>query len=291
MESTNDCLYPSTSVASSNNCNIINSAEQDSTPSIINSTVSDPLPSEIPPNALTPLSDSSSSSRQCRICLLTTETKRKPLISPCHCSGTVRHVHIHCLTHWIEVSSRKAACINSTRYTKPLPPHCELCGFRYRRRPFVDLTRIHLPFMDMRDRVLNGLCLLLILIMGICAWVAGQHVQSANSRRMVTVVSNRNRMVTISQPDITILCSVLLLFTAFFLAIFTQYRAEVTLFRALSSLWATNRNWRIRDLPHPIIENEEKQIFIKRKDERFVENAQTQTFLTSTMLLMPGKIN
>lgn len=41
---------------------------------------------------------------------------------------------------------------------------------------------------DMRDRVLNGLCLLLILIMGICAWVAGQHVQSANSRRMVTVV-------------------------------------------------------------------------------------------------------
>uniref|UniRef100_A0A915NI33 RING-CH-type domain-containing protein n=1 Tax=Meloidogyne floridensis TaxID=298350 RepID=A0A915NI33_9BILA len=127
MESRNDCLYPSTSVASSKNCNIINSAEQDSTPSIINSTVSDPLPSEIPPNALTPLSDSSSSSRQCRICLLTTETKRKPLISPCHCSGTVRHVHIHCLTHWIEVSSRKAACINSTRYTKPLPPHCELC--------------------------------------------------------------------------------------------------------------------------------------------------------------------
>uniref|UniRef100_A0A1I8BTZ1 RING-CH-type domain-containing protein n=1 Tax=Meloidogyne hapla TaxID=6305 RepID=A0A1I8BTZ1_MELHA len=274
MESAN---FPSTSAASSSN----NSAEQDppqsSTPT---SPITTPLQPETPSNALTPFTDPLSS-RQCRICLLTTETKRKPLISPCHCSGTVRHVHIHCLAHWIEVSSRKAACINSTRYTKPLPPHCELCGFRYRRRPFVD---------DVRDRVLNALCLLLILIMGICGWVAGQHVQSANNRRMVTVVSNRNRVATISQPDITILVSVLLLFTAFFLAIFTQYRAEVTLFRALSSLWATNRNWRIRDLPHPIIENEEKQIFIKRKDERFMENAQTQTFLTSRMLLMPGKI-
>ena len=102
-------------------------------------TITEPFKPEKPLNVSTTFPEQSSS-RQCRICLLTTDSKRKPLISPCHCSGTVRHVHIHCLAHWIEVSSRKAACINSNRYSKPPPPHCELCGFRYRRRPFVDVS-------------------------------------------------------------------------------------------------------------------------------------------------------
>ncbi|KAF7639460.1 RING-CH-type domain-containing protein [Meloidogyne graminicola] len=246
-------------------------------------------------NKETPLNTSTifpdpSTSKQCRICLLTTHSKRKPLISPCHCSGTVQYVHIHCLTHWIEVSSRKATFINSNRYPKPPSPRCELCGFRYRKAPFVNLTQIHLPFMDIRDRILNCLCILLIFIMGICVWVAGQHVQNANNKKFVAI-SNRNRVATISQPDITILVSVLLLFTAFFLAIFTQYRAEVTLFRTISRLWETNRNWRICDLPLSNNKGGEKEIFIKRKNEIFMENAQTQTFLTSNMLVMkPEKI-
>lgn len=34
---------------------------------------------------------------------------------------------------------------------------------------------------------------------------------------------------------------------AFFIALFTQYRAEVTVLRLITRLWTTNRNWRIRN--------------------------------------------
>lgn len=180
--------------------------------------------------------------RQCRICLLDTESRRKQLISPCRCTGTVRHVHQHCLAHWIEVSQRKMGAG---------PPQCELCGFRYRRRPFVNLARLHLPFMELRDQVLNALCLLLLLVMGLCAWVAAQHLQTIEklrpSRQQQLSSSRGSRASSVSHADLTVLVAVLLLFAAFFLAMFTQYRAEVTLFSALSRLWATNRNWRIRN--------------------------------------------
>lgn len=41
--------------------------------------------------------------RQCRICLITNidgtnDSKRKPIISPCRCSGTMKFVHTSCLT-------------------------------------------------------------------------------------------------------------------------------------------------------------------------------------------------
>lgn len=104
---------------------------------------------------------------------------------------------------------------------------------------------------DARDRVLNTLCVLLLLIMGICAWVAVQHLQLAEKRPAVaaaTMRSNsRNSRVAFTQPDLAVLVAVLLFFAAFFLAMFTQYRADVTLCRALCRLWATNRNWRIRN--------------------------------------------
>uniref|UniRef100_A0A915EEY6 RING-CH-type domain-containing protein n=1 Tax=Ditylenchus dipsaci TaxID=166011 RepID=A0A915EEY6_9BILA len=70
--------------------------------------------------------------QQCRYCHVvnntTTTSSKKALVAPCRCAGTVQFVHTACLTRWIEVSSRKL-------YPTP---RCELCGYKYRRRPFID---------------------------------------------------------------------------------------------------------------------------------------------------------
>ncbi|KAL3113119.1 hypothetical protein niasHT_017198 [Heterodera trifolii] len=222
--------------------------------------------------------------RQCRICLLDTDTRCRPLITPCRCAGSVQHVHRHCLAHWIEVSSRKSSAV----------PRCELCGYRYRRNAFIDLAHLHFPFMELSDKVLNTICVLLLIIMTICAWVAIYHLSVVEQQRIamasVAAVGNRlsvssvhtsvssssssasassnsasaARTITLSeqhqqQTDLSeligktdqkfllLIAAAVLFFCAFFLALFTQYRAEVTVFRAITRFWATNRNWRIRN--------------------------------------------
>ena len=51
----------------------------------------------------------------------------------------------------------------------------------------------------------------------------------------------------LTEDDITVISASILFFAAFFIALFTQYRAEVTVIRLLARLWTTNRNWQIRD--------------------------------------------
>ena len=61
----------------------------------------------------------------CRLCLETdTESScdpRNPLISPCHCSGSSRHVHRACLRAWRELQHRPDAWWQ-----------CDVCLYRYR---------------------------------------------------------------------------------------------------------------------------------------------------------------
>jgi hypothetical protein len=51
---------------------------------------------------------SSSGALRCRLCW-GEETDEaaggSPLISPCSCRGSVGYIHVHCLQHWLEVSS------------------------------------------------------------------------------------------------------------------------------------------------------------------------------------------
>lgn len=50
---------------------------------------------------------------ECRICCEVGENKTDgPLLTPCHCSGSMKHIHLECLTKSIE--SRNSA-------------HCEVC--------------------------------------------------------------------------------------------------------------------------------------------------------------------
>lgn len=51
----------------------------------------------------------------CRICHCESEPDQ-PLISPCHCSGSLRYVHQSCLQKWIKSSDTKK---------------CELCYYEF----------------------------------------------------------------------------------------------------------------------------------------------------------------
>jgi pSer/pThr/pTyr-binding forkhead associated (FHA) protein len=38
----------------------------------------------------------------CRICLMEGSTEDDPLLAPCKCKGSVKHVHLSCLRHWVK---------------------------------------------------------------------------------------------------------------------------------------------------------------------------------------------
>ena len=72
------------------------------------------------------MADADEQDRICRICLGEAEPEwgvQGRLITPCNCTGSVRHVHLGCLRTWqvtqrIQGRGRKAV-------------RCELCGSRY----------------------------------------------------------------------------------------------------------------------------------------------------------------
>ncbi len=57
----------------------------------------------------------------CRICLQQGPSKEGPLVAPCGCRGSIRHMHLGCLRRW----QRSAAMRGDAQ-----PPTCELCKFR-----------------------------------------------------------------------------------------------------------------------------------------------------------------
>ncbi|KAI6182219.1 Zinc finger domain containing protein [Aphelenchoides bicaudatus] len=181
---------------------------------------------------------SNCSDRQCRICLLCHETKRKRLISPCRCSGSIKYAHTSCLVRWIDTSSAKRVC----------PARCEICNYSYKRRSILnklqfDSFHVQLPSVSLRDKVLNVLFVLLVIIMTFCAWVSIHYLSLSIRRSNAFRVSN----TLVGQDDVTMFAATLLFFVAFFLAIFTQYRAETSVIYILVRCWSTNRNWQISE--------------------------------------------
>ncbi|XP_029312125.1 E3 ubiquitin-protein ligase MARCH7-like isoform X3 [Cottoperca gobio] len=65
---------------------------------------------------------------QCRVCHSGDSSPTNPLLSPCHCSGSVRFIHLDCLKKWIK-----------SRIDFGLGPYtvrrCELCMWRLRLDP------------------------------------------------------------------------------------------------------------------------------------------------------------
>jgi len=63
----------------------------------------------------------------CRICLHCGPDEEGPLVAPCRCRGSIEHVHLGCLRHWIRSrcssEGKRALCYR--------PQSCELCKAAY----------------------------------------------------------------------------------------------------------------------------------------------------------------
>jgi len=62
----------------------------------------------------------------CRICFEADSTAN--LLSPCKCSGSQQHVHVHCLNIWL--------------HTSPTPTQCPVCKSPYHLRRDFRLLRV-----------------------------------------------------------------------------------------------------------------------------------------------------
>lgn len=88
----------------------------------------------------------------CRICLMEGPGEGDdPLISPCNCKGSIEHVHLGCLRHWID-GRLKSSEDGSFFYT---PMACELCKASYPssieydsyQEPLVEAPQTKAPFI------------------------------------------------------------------------------------------------------------------------------------------------
>lgn len=61
----------------------------------------------------------------CRICLLEGSSAEDPLISPCDCSGSIQHVHLGCMKHWVK--TRLNVPDDGSGAFLCRPQVCELC--------------------------------------------------------------------------------------------------------------------------------------------------------------------
>lgn len=84
----------------------------------------------------------------CRICLSEDlKDEDDPLISPCKCSGTMKYIHIKCLTEWIE---SKKSSKDGQHFRSFLWEHiiCELCKVEFKSYVYVRGKKLSLLGYD-----------------------------------------------------------------------------------------------------------------------------------------------
>lgn len=97
----------------------------------------------------------------CRICLLEGPGEGDPLITPCHCNGTIKYVHLGCLRHWIRGRLNLSDASGGSYFYRPLA--CELCKAVYPtyintgndrlREPLVEVPHTQPPFIVLENMV------------------------------------------------------------------------------------------------------------------------------------------
>ncbi|CAI2308392.1 unnamed protein product [Caenorhabditis sp. 36 PRJEB53466] len=212
------------------------------------------------------LSLQSASANMCRICHTSTSTRSNPLISPCRCSGTLLFVHKACVVRWLEMSTRKMVP----------SPRCELCGYDYRRGNVFQMRSIHVPHVDRSSCVLNILFLFTVFIMIFCGYFTIQFIQeNALLKRRLFAHSSANSAYTWKRRgyfngngangdtdssdgyfsrtpvsslfDFKVVSCASMFLLSFIVALFTQYRAECTIFRCIFRFFVINQNWMIKN--------------------------------------------
>jgi hypothetical protein len=107
----------------------------------------------------------------CRVCFCGVEAG--PLIAPCRCRGSVRHVHVRCLNEW------RVASANPHSFVK-----CETCGYTYR----TERTALAAWLQDERLILCATLASLLLLVL------AGALLPLQPERRLYALVHWRPDM-------------------------------------------------------------------------------------------------
>lgn len=95
----------------------------------------------------------------CRICLLEGPGEDDPLITPCHCKGSIEFVHLGCLRHWIRGRLNLADAPGGSYFFRPLA--CELCKGTYpthihngkERQALVEVPHTQPPFIVLENVV------------------------------------------------------------------------------------------------------------------------------------------
>jgi len=94
----------------------------------------------------------------CRICLLEGDTPEDPLIAPCRCQGSIEHVHLGCLRHWIRGRLNLSDAPSGSYFFRALG--CELCKATYptyihaeggEREPLVEVPPTRPPFVVLEN--------------------------------------------------------------------------------------------------------------------------------------------
>jgi hypothetical protein len=82
---------------------------------------------------------------QCRICLMDDNEPENPLINPCHCTGSVRFIHLLCIRQWLKskIVSKNFNFLSVHSY-KNL--ECELC-----KTPFPERIRFRSDILSLVD--------------------------------------------------------------------------------------------------------------------------------------------
>jgi len=85
--------------------------------------------------------------KPCRVCLQEGSSLEDPLLAPCQCRGSIRHVHLDCLKHWVRdrlgISNGDAPFVVGGN-TSSLS--CELCKTAYQTR--IQMGRDILPLVE-----------------------------------------------------------------------------------------------------------------------------------------------
>lgn len=85
----------------------------------------------------------------CRICLGEENESKDPLISPCLCSGSMKHIHVNCLKHWLNQKRTQRLGVKIQSYSWRAV-ECELCKTRLpfkilHKGKYIDLLDIDIP--------------------------------------------------------------------------------------------------------------------------------------------------
>ncbi|XP_067945530.1 E3 ubiquitin-protein ligase MARCHF8-like [Watersipora subatra] len=184
---------------------------------------------------LTPFSSTLSSlTPLCRICQCPAETDL-PLITPCRCDGSLKHIHASCLLKWIDISNRKHRRIGRASF-------CELCGYIYRKHKFVKYRDWKWPKVALRDRILHLVFAVSLVVMITCA-VATVLCFITDNEQPRSVPTD----APLTKEEVITICCGITFFISFFVSMSAEIKAKKTIHQILKKCFKHNTVWYVEN--------------------------------------------